>query len=158
MLLPIPAINIALLRRACSYGTATSNFGRARYYRQVTPTELRMRMAKLQCLTCHRFGCPCWGPASGPEKRRQVTALQGVRGFTRGECLQTPIRRRGAERLVRQRFLRHADRGRLPKLTFPSGDHYSSQTVSNHVNRSPRHIHQLVNAEDDEHRFDRKVE
>ena len=53
----------------------------------------------------------------------------------------------------------HAHRlRRLLKLTFPARDDHRRQTVAEHVDRRPRHVHQLVDAEDDEHRFDRQAE
>jgi hypothetical protein len=47
---------------------------------------------------------------------------------------------------------------RLDEFAFPSSHHHCRKTVPNQVYARPRHVHQLVDAEDDGDTFQRQPE
>ena len=82
-------------------------------------------------------------------------------GFLVERAACTRVHRHAASRCARcvascrRASLRGGRRGCELEFPFPPRDDDGGETVSKHVRRRPRHVHQLVDAENDEHRLRR---
>src|SRR3954471_22744232 len=72
--------------------------------------------------------------------------------LTRCRCADCSPTLRGRGFQYRRRWLLFAE------FAFPLRYHHGRQAIPDYVDRGARHVHQLVNAEDDEDGLDREIE